>query len=342
MVERSTRADAGLLEAAIVARRYYLDRRQKSEIATELGLSRFRVARLLDLAHTAGLVHITVDLPTDVDVAMSEELAARFDLRRAVVVRDADTLNGRHPNGATPVAVGVAAARIVADHLHPDEVVGVSWGTSVGHVVDALEGARAAEVVQLVGGIRPTPLGSRSTGRPSRSGRDVAQSLAERVGAVAVPLDSPLVLESAETTALLRRDPSVAETIRRFSDVTTAIVGIGSWTPASSSLIEIVTPAERASLVRDGAVADVCGIVLAANGSAVRTSLTDRTIGIDASTLRAVRTVVAVAAGIDKATAIAAALRSGLLDVLVTDAATATRILAFPTTQTEARDRRSR
>ncbi len=44
--------------AADVARRYYIDGATKSEIAGELGLSRFKVARVLDQARTSGLVRI--------------------------------------------------------------------------------------------------------------------------------------------------------------------------------------------------------------------------------------------------------------------------------------------
>ena len=42
----------------IAARRYFLDRATKSEIATELGISRFRVARLLELARSRGPVRV--------------------------------------------------------------------------------------------------------------------------------------------------------------------------------------------------------------------------------------------------------------------------------------------
>jgi len=42
---------ASLALAALVARRYYLDERSKVEIAGELGLSRFKIARMLDLRH---------------------------------------------------------------------------------------------------------------------------------------------------------------------------------------------------------------------------------------------------------------------------------------------------
>ena len=44
---------ASLVLSASVARRYYLDGRSKTEIADEFGLSRFKVARLIETARAA-------------------------------------------------------------------------------------------------------------------------------------------------------------------------------------------------------------------------------------------------------------------------------------------------
>ena len=44
------------VQAAAIARRYYLDDRSKQDIADEFGISRFRVARSLVRARQTGLV----------------------------------------------------------------------------------------------------------------------------------------------------------------------------------------------------------------------------------------------------------------------------------------------
>ena len=49
--------------AARVARQFYLEGVSKIEIADRLGISRFRVARLLDSAREAGMVRIEIGLP---------------------------------------------------------------------------------------------------------------------------------------------------------------------------------------------------------------------------------------------------------------------------------------
>src|SRR5436305_13217299 len=49
--------------AARVARQFYLEGASKVDIADQLGISRFRVARLLDSAREAGMVRIEIGLP---------------------------------------------------------------------------------------------------------------------------------------------------------------------------------------------------------------------------------------------------------------------------------------
>ncbi len=54
MAQEKLAGPAALVLTATVARRYYLDGATKSDIAAELGLSRFKVARLLDEARATG------------------------------------------------------------------------------------------------------------------------------------------------------------------------------------------------------------------------------------------------------------------------------------------------
>src|ERR1700745_1624271 len=70
--------------AARVARQFYLEGVSKVDIADRLGISRFRVARLLDSARDAGMVRIEIGLPGgNLDAGLSAELCSAFGLRRA-------------------------------------------------------------------------------------------------------------------------------------------------------------------------------------------------------------------------------------------------------------------
>ena len=81
-----TAGPASLVLSASIARRYYLDGRSKLEIAEEFGLSRFKVARLIEAARSSGLVRIEIGHKGRIDVDLSARVQARFGLAHAVVV----------------------------------------------------------------------------------------------------------------------------------------------------------------------------------------------------------------------------------------------------------------
>jgi DNA-binding transcriptional regulator LsrR (DeoR family) len=303
------------LEAAIVARRYYIDDKQKNEIAEELGISRFKVARLLDEAKASGIVRIYVDMPADIDLPLGERLAAAYGIARAIVVRAVDTA----PD-ATASLIGSAGAEYLASIVSADDVLGISWGTSLTTVVDAVSTLAPADVVQMVGGVRAAEM--------DVSGVELVRRLARKTGGKAYPLHAPLLVRTASMAAELRDDPSLADAIDRFGRLSVALVGIGSWRPPKSSLYGEFTGAERAALIADGAAADLCTLVFDADGKAVESPALDRTIGVSAEELRSVPEVIAVAGGDEKVDAIAAVLRSEIVTTLVTDSRTAEDLLA--------------
>src|SRR6185312_13585809 len=74
------------LSADRVARQFYLEGVSKVDIADQLGISRFRVARLLDSARDAGMVRIEIGLPGgSLDAGLSAELCSAFGLKHAFV-----------------------------------------------------------------------------------------------------------------------------------------------------------------------------------------------------------------------------------------------------------------
>lgn len=302
------------LEAALVARRFYIDDRPKNAIAEEMGISRFKVARLIEEARASGLVRITIEMPADIDLGLGEHLSRAFGIRRALVARTTD----RDP-AAVAALVGTAAATYLSTAVSDADVVGVSWGSTLTSTVDALRSLAPAEVVQLVGGVH--------AGAMETSGVELVRRLAERSGGRAFPLHAPLLVRTAEMAAALRADPSLAQTITRFSRLTKAVVGIGSWQPPRSSLYAEFTAEERRELLAAGAVGDICTIVLDENGQPLKSPVLARAMGISLAELGRVDEVVAVAGGLDKVRAIHAALRSGVVDTLITDARTAAALL---------------
>ena len=306
---------AHMVLTASVARRYYLDGKSKMEIAEEFALSRFKVARLLESARTSGLVKIEISYPGAVDLALSDRLQERYGLRHAVVVDtpddDAASLR-RH--------LGEAAAELLTEIVVADDVLGLGWSRSVSAVATALTELTATPVVQLTGAL------SRTDGDDGSV--DVVRDVARVSGGPAYFFHAPFVVADPATARALRRQPEVARTFAQFRSVTKAVVGIGRWAPAQSTVYDAATDRERRQLRRDGICAEVSGVFLTADGGTPQTALTDRMLGVGAAQLRAIDEVVAVPYEVVKAPAVHAALRSGLVTSLVTHASLARALLA--------------
>src|SRR6202140_1581374 len=109
--------------AARVARQFYIEGASKIEIADRLGISRFRVARLLDSARESGLVRIEIGLPGgSLDAGLSAELCSVFGLDHAFVFNfpDDDEQALRH-------RLGEASGQALMDLITPGNVLGMSW-----------------------------------------------------------------------------------------------------------------------------------------------------------------------------------------------------------------------
>src|SRR5688572_10747784 len=77
---------AELVLMALISRRYFIDGASKIDIAEQTGLSRFKVARLLDKARALGLVKIDISYPGTIDVDASSRLQAALGLKHALVL----------------------------------------------------------------------------------------------------------------------------------------------------------------------------------------------------------------------------------------------------------------
>ncbi|MCV2395132.1 transcriptional regulator [Actinotalea sp. M2MS4P-6] len=296
-----------------VSRRYHFDGMSMVDIAGELEISRFRVARLLDEAKRRGVVRITLHRPLEGESALAVRLRERYGLRHAVVVRA-----GAVPEAQLRQMLGREAARLLARLLADGDVLGVGWGRAVKAVADAAPTLARCPVVQLSG----------ITGRPGDNSSELVRLFSSLTGEPAFPLYAPLVLPDAATARALRTSHGIAETFARFRDVSVALVAVGSWDPPNSQLRQYVSPADRDLLTRCGLQAELGGIFLGQDGEELDTPLARRVISISASDLSAVPTVVAVAGHVSKVRAIRAVLKGGYVSALVTDSTVARRLTA--------------
>lgn len=294
-----------------VARLHYLEGLTRIEIAQQLSVSRFKVARLLETALKTGVVTITIRPAGLVDLELSAALVERYGLQEATAV---------HVGSPDPAELynrlGQVTARLLADTVTQDDVLGFDCGRTVSHIADHLTSLPACDVVQLSG----------LAGAVQQTGLDILRRVSQTSGGAAFPLYAPMIAVDARSAVALREEPGIQATMQRYQDVTTAIVSVGSWAPPVSQVYDQLAPREQQTFLEAGVVAETCALMFGSDGKPVK-GLDDRRIGIPLTALQAVPRVIAVAGGVAKTHAIRALLASGLLNALVTDELTARALL---------------
>jgi DNA-binding transcriptional regulator LsrR (DeoR family) len=303
------------VQAALAARRYFVGQQTKSQIAAELGVSRFKVARLIDAAIEQRIVQFVITEPDDLNAELGEAVRGKYGLK-AVLVLDGRDL----PTSALTAPLGSLAASLLDETLVDGQLVGIAWGRTLAAMAKALTHLPKVDVVQVAG----APAGLEISQNPV----ELVHRLASLSGGIAYPVYGPMWTEDPMLIERLRHEPSVANAMDKYDSLDVLVVGIGSWNPAESCLCSGFPPVWRDEALAAGVQADVCGTLIDRNGREVPNKLDEQGLTITAAQVRHIPEVIGIGGGQEKAEAIAAVLRGGWIDVLVTDAGVARRLLA--------------
>jgi DNA-binding transcriptional regulator LsrR (DeoR family) len=246
-----------LVQLAQVVERYYRGGETKSAIAKDLGLSRFKVARLIDEAVSRGLVRIEVSLPeSPLDLEVSETVRRQFGLRQAVVLAPQDV-----PADFKRRELGAVASSVLAETVDEDSIVGIAWGRTLDKMAAALPPMPRCTVVQIIGGVSGVGISLNST--------DVVRRVAARSRGPVYAFHAPLIAPDASTARSLRRDPEVARSLEQFERLTVAVVAIGSWDPMESMMAQSFEPELRQRIANLGVVADIGASLIDRDGRSI-------------------------------------------------------------------------
>ncbi len=300
-----------------VAKLYFNEGLSQVQIAAKIGVSRSNVSKLLQACKERRIVEIRIDETSSSGVYLEGELRRLLALSPLVIV----------PASADPEQakrhLGTAAARLLEASLKDGLRLGISWGSSLYHLVEAFRPARLyrVDVVQLMGG-----LGARDL---SMDGTNLAYKLCGKLNGECHVIQAPLVVRRRSVRDSLLAEPDIRHTLQLAASLDIALVGIGSSHPAASALVRSghLTKEQSAALLRRGAVGNVLGWQLDVNGRLCAAALNERIVGLHPDKLKRTPLVVGVAGGGLKAEAILGAVRGGYINALVTDEAAALGML---------------
>lgn len=284
-------------------------------------MSRATVARMLKEAKLRGLVQVTITVPVR-RFELADQVRDRWagrGLRRVHLV----------PTVPDPEEQKTVLARELPTVFTPPagSTVAVSWGTTLSRAVDLLPAAprpRVERVVSVLGGIQ----GAIRAVDPY----DVVVRLGQKLGATVYALPAPGFVRDPGLAAVLKNEPAMRQVLELGATADVVMFGAGDLRQRSTlERIGAITPEERAWLVGQGALGDILGHFLDAEGRVV-TEAARRLIPISLGMgeLRAIPERICIAGGEDKRAVILAMLRGGLITTLLTDETTAAHLAQAP------------
>lgn len=301
---------------SLVARRYFAEMKTKIEIAEELGVSRFKVARLIDEAIEQEYVKFVFPKQQALDEEIAGNLCEKYRLKEAVVLPASETWSTQEQLN---VKLGGITANYLSETLKEGMKFGMAWGRVLSSTVSQLVSLPSLDVIQL-SGVHP---GIEFSQGPV----DLIHKIAAISHGKAHPMYVPMWVDDENLAKKLAGDQAVLDAQKFYPQMDVVITGIGAWKTGSSSLCDIFPKSWRDSLLDQDIAADVCVTLVNSEGEILDSPMSRLGFGITTEQLRTTKKLIGVAGGEEKYEGIVASLKSGLLKVLITDFDTAIKLL---------------
>jgi DNA-binding transcriptional regulator LsrR (DeoR family) len=299
-----------------VASQYYLEGMTQEAVARSLRLSRPRVGRLLDRARMTGIVEITVNVHPDIGLQVEAALVSEFGIDQVMLVNDQTDESGQR------ASVARAAAGFLRRQLSDGDVVALGMGRNVGAVPDFI-GAPPPRTATFVSAIGGSPLVDTGI-----NPNEICRRLAEAFAGSAEVLYAPAYAETPAVRDAFINHDDVRDVLERARAANVALIGIGNARDDSAVVkMGCFSVTEMRRLRDRGAVGDILGSFFDADGRAVVDGIGDRVVAVGRADLEAIKFVVAICSERDKGEAILGALRSGMVNLLVSNLSTARAVL---------------
>ncbi len=298
-------------QVRFAAKLYYVDRVSQTEVARLVRVSQAKVSRLLAVARKRGIVRISVEDYEPRNRKLEQMVLGQFGLENAIVVKTA----GHATGDVARATVGHIGAPLVSDLLPSSGTLAIAGGRTVKELVDRLPGrdGRRLVVVQAMGGI--------DSSISEVDAIELGRSMVQRWGGMFLTLTTPAFVPNRSARDSFLGFPQIQAVWRRFEQADAALVGIGAMSDSAFVERGVLTAEELNELRRSGAVGEICGRFFDHAGRECDTPWKNRVISIDLSLLRKIPQVIAIVVGAERAPAVSAAARMGLIKTLVIDEA---------------------
>lgn len=295
-------------EAAIL---YYEKKHTQNEIASIMNLSRQTVSKLLNDAIKENIVEIKINNPQIMYSELEKKICERFKIKNAVVCGVSST----DESLCRLMTVKKASSYILPLIKKGNQKIAISWGRTIQSLISEFDNINTPDNIVF-------PLfGATDQEQSYFLSNELSRSFADKINAKVKYAWFPYRPDSLDDCKLLEKTSYFKKLNDLWNDIDIAIVGIGN-NEIIRTFGEIFGYNEKSI----SAIGDISTHFFDADGNFI--DLYENTLCASRDNLKNAKETIAVACGSDKTEAIIGALRTNLIDTLITDEYTAKRILS--------------
>lgn len=296
-------------EAAIL---YYEKKHTQSEIAKMMNLSRQTVSKLLNDAVKEKIVEIKIHNPEIDCKELEQELSDKFNIKNAVIcgVSSAD-------EELCQIMTAKKAASYIQSIIEKgNQKIAISWGRTIQRLIYEFGDIKTTNNIVF-------PLfGATDQEQSYFLSNELARRFADKIGARVKYAWFPYRPDCIDDCELLKKTSYYKSLCDLWNDIDIAIVGIGS-----REIIQTFAKVFGYNEKCASAIGDISTHFFDEDGNVVE--LYENTLCAERDSLKNAKQTIAVASGKDKTEAIIGALRTQMIDTLITDEYTAKNIIGF-------------
>jgi deoxyribonucleoside regulator len=254
--------------------------------------------------------------PTENAESLAVQLEKKFHLKKAIVASIP-----QYEDHIIKNYLGEKAAAYLDSIVKEDDIIGVTWGTTLYHIAIELKQkfVRNVKVVQLKGGV--------SHAETNTYASEILYLFGKAYNTTPLNLPLPAIVDHIVVKQAMEADRHIRRILELGKQANIAIFTIGSI-KTDSLLFQLgyFTDSDLDSLYGK-AVGDICSRFFDKNGQICNESLNERTLGVNLDVLSQKEYSIVVAGGPNKIEGIYGALTGKYANVLITDQFTARFLL---------------
>lgn len=308
--------DSEILKLVQVAKLYYEENLNQSEIAKRLGVSRPLVSNMLTKARAMGIVEIKIKEPHANNALLLNQLKNVFNIQGGYVIPSSNSPY------LTEKSIIDQSVLFVKETLHEMNTVGLGWGYTIGEFVDALT---ETDLHQSYEGLVCPLIGTASIPNKGYHPSELVREFGMKVGFEPNFIFAPSFPTTLQEKELYTNTDNYREIENQWQTLDTVILGVGAYpsVPDHATALRFGD-----TLQKEGAVGKILSYFYDKDGQVI-SGENDFALQMPLNLLGKVKRVIAICPVEINAKAILGALKTGFITHIIMTEEKAKEVIAL-------------